>query len=93
MAERGSGRYLITSGMIVPDPQYVTLSLGKANVRTLVDLLDKEYGSRGVHVAGVTIDGPVADGTPFDPALIAEHYWTLHTQPRDAWTHEAVHTG
>ena len=93
MAERGGGSYLVTSGMPEPKPEYVTLSLGKANLRTLVELLDKEYGSRGVHVASVTIDGPVAEGTPFDPALIAEHYWTLHAQPRDAWTHEAVHAG
>ena len=23
-----------------------------------------------------------------DPDAIAEHYWQLHRQPRDAWTHE-----
>ena len=23
-----------------------------------------------------------------DPASIAEAYWQLHQQPRDAWTHE-----
>jgi hypothetical protein len=26
--------------------------------------------------------------TLMDPASIAETYWQLHQQPRDAWTHE-----
>ncbi|WP_408051275.1 hypothetical protein [Streptomyces sp. HO565] len=41
-----------------PKPQYVSLSLGKAGVRTLVTLLDQQYGLSGVHVASVTVDGP-----------------------------------
>ncbi|PZU47706.1 MAG: short-chain dehydrogenase [Sphingomonas sp.] len=28
------------------------------------------------------------EGTLMDPASIADTYWHLHTQPRDAWTHE-----
>ncbi|MEV6913137.1 hypothetical protein [Amycolatopsis sp. NPDC051071] len=41
----------------------------------------------------MTAAGPVAKGTPFDPDDIAEHYWRLHTQPRDDWAQEIVHTG
>jgi NAD(P)-dependent dehydrogenase (short-subunit alcohol dehydrogenase family) len=93
MAGRGGGTFLITGGMPEPDAQYVSLSLGKAGVRTLVTLLDQAYGSTGVHVASVTVAGPVAPGTDFDPDDIAEHYWRLHTQPRDEWEREAVHTG
>ncbi|WP_236542461.1 Rossmann-fold NAD(P)-binding domain-containing protein [Spiractinospora alimapuensis] len=71
-------------------PRYVSLSLGKAGVRTLVSLLDQEYGPSGVHVASVTIDGPVAAGTVLDPDEIAEHYLRLHAQPRHLWQTEVL---
>ncbi|MGW6740642.1 SDR family NAD(P)-dependent oxidoreductase [Streptomyces sp. NPDC055025] len=93
MAERGSGTFVVTGGMPEPKPRYVSLSLGKAGVRTLVALLDQQYGSSGVHVASVTVDGPVASGTDFDPDDIAEHYWRLHTQPRHLWDREVLHAG
>lgn len=93
MAERGSGSFLVTGGMPEPKPEYVSLSLGKAGLRALVALLDKQYGPAGVHVATVTVDGPVAPGTAFDPDDIAEHYWRLHTQQRQEWQQEIVHTG
>ncbi|MEV4108949.1 SDR family NAD(P)-dependent oxidoreductase [Nonomuraea sp. NPDC049695] len=91
MARRGSGSFLVTGGMPEPKAAYVSLSLGKAGVRTLVQLLDQEYGPSGVHVASITVAGPVAPGTDFDPDDIAEHYWRLHTQPRDRWEREALH--
>lgn len=72
-------------------PQYVSLSFGKAGVRALVELLDAEYGPSGVHVATVTVGGVVTPGTAHDPADIAEHYWHLHTQPREQWEHEVLH--
>ncbi len=93
MAARGDGTFLITGGMPEPKPRYVSLSLGKAGVRTLVTLLDQEYGPSGVHVASVTVAGPVAPGTDFDPDDIAEHYWRLHTQPRHQWERETLHAG
>ncbi|MFE3455487.1 SDR family NAD(P)-dependent oxidoreductase [Nonomuraea sp. NPDC059194] len=93
MARRGSGSFLITGGMPEPKREYVSLSLGKAGVRTLVTLLDQEYGAAGVHVASVTVAGAVAPGTDFDPDDIAEHYWRLHVQPRGQWAHEVVHAG
>ncbi|MEV0229197.1 SDR family NAD(P)-dependent oxidoreductase [Nonomuraea sp. NPDC050786] len=91
MARRGSGSFLVTGGMPEPKAAYVSLSLGKAGVRTLVKLLDEEYGPSGVHVASITVAGPVAPGTEFDPDDIAEHYWRLHTQPRDRWEQEVRH--
>jgi NAD(P)-dependent dehydrogenase (short-subunit alcohol dehydrogenase family) len=93
MAQRGSGSFIITGGMPEPKRQYVSLSLGKAGVRTLVTLLDQEYGPSGIHMASVTVDGPVAPGTAFDPDDIAEHYWRLHTQPRHEWQQEIIHSG
>lgn len=93
MAARGHGTVLVTGGMPRPDPAYVSLGLGKYGVRTLVALLDAHYGPAGVHVASVTVPGAVAPGTAYDPDDIAEHYWRLHTQPREAWEHEVVHGG
>ncbi|TVT60853.1 SDR family NAD(P)-dependent oxidoreductase [Amycolatopsis rhizosphaerae] len=92
MAGRGNGTFLVTGGMPEPKPEYSSLSLGKAGVRTLVALIDQRYGAAGVHAASVTIGGPVAPGTAFDPRDIAEHYWRLHTQPHGRWDHEVVHT-
>jgi NAD(P)-dependent dehydrogenase (short-subunit alcohol dehydrogenase family) len=90
MAEAGGGTILITGGMPEPDPAVTSLSLGKAAARALTKLLASEYGSGGVHVATVIVGGAVAPGGPYDPDLIAGHYWRLHTQPPQAWEHEVV---
>jgi hypothetical protein len=44
-------------------------------------------------VATVTVGGAVAPGGQFDPDLIAEEYWRLHTQRPEAWEHEVAFTG
>ncbi|MGY4919474.1 SDR family NAD(P)-dependent oxidoreductase [Streptomyces sp. 900116325] len=93
MARDGKGSFIVTGGMPTPKPEYTSLSLGKAGLRTLVEILDTEYGPSGVHVASVTVDGPVAPGTDFDPDDIAEHYWRLHTQPSHQWEREVLHSG
>ncbi|MEV4891782.1 SDR family NAD(P)-dependent oxidoreductase [Nonomuraea sp. NPDC055795] len=92
MGRSGGGTFLITGGMPEPKAGYLSLSLGKAGIRTLVAALDEEYGPAGVHVASITVGGVVAAGTAFDPADIAEHYWRLHLQPRTAWEHEVAIT-
>jgi len=76
----------------------------KAALRALAQSMARELGPRGIHVAHVVIDGGIVsprmrDHQPeryalkdqdgiLDPAHIAENYWMLHLQPRDAWTHE-----
>jgi hypothetical protein len=64
----------------------------------------RELGPLGIHVAHVVVDGAIdtefirenfperyatkeQDGI-LNPDHIAENYWHLHTQARDAWTHE-----
>ncbi|TCC52958.1 SDR family NAD(P)-dependent oxidoreductase [Kribbella capetownensis] len=91
MAQRRSGTFIITGGMPEPKPNYASLSLGKAGVRTLVTLLDQQYGAAGVHAATVTVAGGVSPGGAWDPDGIAEQYWRLHIQPRAEWTHEVLH--
>jgi NADP-dependent 3-hydroxy acid dehydrogenase YdfG len=88
MAAHEGGTIVITSGMPEATPEATSLSLGKAAVRALVELVAKRYAT--LHVASVTVTGAVARGTAFDPAVIAGHYWALHTQPFGAWEREAV---
>ena len=76
----------------------------KHALRALAQSMARELGPRGVHVAHVVIDGAIdtafirenfperyalkdRDGI-LDPDHVAEMYWMLHRQPRDAWTHE-----
>ena len=76
----------------------------KHALRALAQSMARELGPRGIHVAHVIIDGAIdtefirenfperyalreRDGI-LNPDHIAEAYWMLHRQPRDAWTHE-----
>jgi len=77
---------------------------GKAALRALAQSMAREFGPQGLHVAHVIIDGlidtafaranfaqRVAEVGPhgiLNPDHIAEAYWWLHSQPRDAWTFE-----
>ncbi|UVO38272.1 SDR family oxidoreductase [Bradyrhizobium arachidis] len=44
--------------------------------------IHRRLRERGVDVAGMPSDSLIK------PASVAEAYWYLHQQPRDAWTHE-----
>ncbi|MES2635374.1 MAG: SDR family oxidoreductase [Pseudomonadota bacterium] len=76
----------------------------KHALRALAQSMARELGPRGIHVAHTIIDGAIdtefirenfpqryalkdEDGI-LNPDHIADLYWMLHTQPRDAWTHE-----
>lgn len=85
--------FIVTGGMPAAVPEATSLSLGKAGVRSLVELLDARFGPRGVHVATVTVGGPVAPGTAFDPDDIAEVYWALHREGRQGWRREVLLDG
>ena len=77
---------------------------GKAALRALAQSMARELAPKGLHVAHVVIDGlidtafarehfaqRVADGgsdSILSPDHIADAYWWLHQQPRDAWTFE-----
>ena len=76
----------------------------KHGLRALAQSMARELGPRGIHVAHPIIDGAIdtdfirttfpdlyarkEEGGILDPEHIAEAYWQLHLQPRDAWTHE-----
>ena len=76
----------------------------KHGIRALAQSMARELGPRNIHVAHVVVDGAIdtafirdnfperyalkdADGI-LNPEHIADNYWFLHSQPRDAWTFE-----
>lgn len=97
MAAAGGGTILVTGGGLALAPQYggavPALTAGKAAARALVLAAAPDFAAQGVHLATVTIAGQVAPGGPFDPDRIAEAFWSLHVEPRDAWTVERVFDG
>lgn len=76
----------------------------KFALRALAQSMARELGPKGIHVAHPIIDGAIdtafiRDNFPeryalkeqdgiLNPDHIAEQYWQIHCQPRDAWTHE-----
>lgn len=76
----------------------------KHGIRALAQSMARELGPLNVHVAHVVVDGAIdtafiRDNFPeryalkdqdgiLDPQHIADSYWYLHSQPRDAWTFE-----
>lgn len=76
----------------------------KHGVRALAQSMARELGPMNIHVAHVVVDGAIdtafirdtfpemyarkeQDGI-LNPEHIADNYWFLHAQPRDAWTFE-----
>lgn len=83
---------------------YAAFSGAKHALRALAQSMARELGPLNIHVAHVVVDGPIDtafiretfpekyakkqhDGI-INPGHLAENYWNLHRQPRDAWTHE-----
>ena len=76
----------------------------KHALRALAQSMARELWPKGIHVAHPVIDGAIdtefirtnfperyallEQGGVVSPDSIAEAYWQIHRQPRDAWTHE-----
>jgi NADP-dependent 3-hydroxy acid dehydrogenase YdfG len=90
MRERRSGTVLVTGSAIAIDPwvEAAALSVGKAAQRHFTHALHREVIEDDVHATTITIHGVIAPGTAFDAQVIAEEFWTVHTQPRAEWTWE-----
>lgn len=93
MADSGRGSFVITGGMPTPLPDVASLSLGKAGVRALTEMLDAQYGPAGIHVATVTVGGAVAPNSALNPGDIADEYWRLHTQSPGLWERDVLFEG
>jgi len=92
MKAAGGGTIIFTGGLfaIVPYYKFSSLTISTSGLRNLTILLSQELKSNGIHVATVTVCGRVAEGSYYDPTIIADNYWVLHTQPPDAWKDEIV---
>ncbi|VVD95322.1 short-chain dehydrogenase/reductase [Pandoraea eparura] len=92
MRKRGKGAILLTGGgfAVSPNPEYLSLSLGKAGIRALAQGLFEPAKAEGIHVASVTVAAYVKPDSE-EATGIAEAFWQLHSQPKDAWTAEVTY--
>ena len=83
---------------------FAAFSGAKHALRALAQSMARELGPQNIHVAHVVVDGAIdtefiettfpeiyakkAQQGILNPEHIAENYWHLAQQPRDAWTHE-----
>ena len=102
MASRGQGTILFTgaTASIRGSALFQNFAPAKFALKGLAQSMARELQPRGLHVAHVVIDGPIAsdrlrgmltDRDPdsfLEPDGIAEAFYQLHRQSRNAWTHE-----
>ena len=86
MRRRGRGTLLFTTGgaAVEPHRDRAVSAIAYAAESAYVRLLHETLADDGVHVAQVTIVGPIGAGLTHEPDGVAEHLWQLHaehTQP------------
>jgi NAD(P)-dependent dehydrogenase (short-subunit alcohol dehydrogenase family) len=85
-------------------PPFGAFASAKAALRSLAQTMARAWGPRGVHVSHVIVDGAiggekiksnlpqVAERLGDDGMVgldgLAQAYWALHRQPKNAWTFE-----
>jgi len=102
--ERGTIIFTGATASLRGSANFAAFAGAKHALRALAQSMARELQPRNIHVAHVVIDGAIdtefiretfperyalkdEDGI-LNPDHIAENYWHLHSQPRDAWTHE-----
>ncbi|MGH7907426.1 MAG: SDR family NAD(P)-dependent oxidoreductase [Candidatus Binataceae bacterium] len=102
MIKIGRGTILFTGATAGVKPRAASASFApsKFALRGLVQVLARDLGPQGIHVAYVNVDGAIdnprtrervpdlKDEDALKPAAIAETYWHLAHQDRSAWTNE-----
>jgi len=102
--ERGTILFTGATASLRGSANFGAFAGAKHALRALAQSLARELGPRSIHVAHVVVDGAIdtafiRDNFPakyeqkskdgiLNPAHIADNYWMLHAQPRDAWTFE-----
>jgi len=103
-AHRGTLLFTGATASLRGGARFAAFSGAKMALRALAQSMARELGPKGIHVAHTIIDGAIdtefirtnfpqryalkAQDGILNPEHIADAYWMLHTQPRDAWTHE-----
>jgi NAD(P)-dependent dehydrogenase (short-subunit alcohol dehydrogenase family) len=103
-AGRGSLIFTGATASLKARPPFAPFASAKFALRGLAQALARDWGPKGVHVAHVVVDGAIGgekikQGLPqvaarlgdegmLGLAGLADVYWMLHGQPRNAWTHE-----
>lgn len=102
--ERGTMLFTGATASLRGSARFAAFAGAKHALRALAQSLARELGPKNIHVAHSIIDGAIdtafirenfperyalkdQDGI-LNPAHIADAYWHIHTQPRDAWTFE-----
>jgi NAD(P)-dependent dehydrogenase (short-subunit alcohol dehydrogenase family) len=102
--ERGTILFTGATASMRGGANFAGFSAGKAGLRMVAQSIARELGPKGIHVGHIVVDGGIDtafirenfperyalkehDGI-LNPDHIAELYWTMHKQPRDAWTFE-----
>ena len=101
---RGTILYTGATASVRGREYFAAFAGAKHALRALAESMARELGPKGIHVAHVVIDGAIDtefirtsfpqtyalkdQGGILEPAHIADQFWALHTQPRDAWTFE-----
>lgn len=83
---------------------FASFASAKHALRALAQSMARELGPQGIHVGHIIVDGMIDSeavrskfpeetaalppGGMLDPDHIADAYWAMHAQPRDAWTFE-----
>jgi len=102
--ERGTIIFTGATASMRGSANFAAFAVAKHGLRALAQSMARELGPSNIHVAHVVIDGAIdtafirenfpekygdreRDGL-LTPEHIADAYWYLHQQPRDAWTFE-----
>lgn len=83
--DRG-GTILVTGGGIatVPNPNAVSLGVGKVAMRHAVQALVKPLAERGIRIATATVRERILPGSP-ESVSVADLMWRLVTDPAAPW--------
>lgn len=106
MVPAGGGSLLFTgaTASVRARPPFTAFASAKAGLRAVAHGMAREFGTQGLHVGHVVIDG-VIDGDYVNERMpvikerlgaegmlqvddIAGAFWMLHTQPKSTWTLE-----
>lgn len=83
MEKKGEGTILLTGGgfALEPNPDFGSLSIGKAGIRNLAGLLHTALKPKNIFVGTVTVCGLVSPAAEkHTPANIAGQFWKLYSE-------------